>query len=245
MPKEHSLFIYNPSLDDVVDLATIPLEKLINQANDEPVLMRIHSLCRFGDSFGSLACDCGPQLIAAKKSIISRGSGVIVYLEQEARNVGLCVKAALYRLGSQGIPTHKTFGHLGFEKNDLREYQVVDDMFTAFNIKKAELMTNNPNKFSLLVKNGRSIVQRAISVPANEHNVDYLTTKKDHMGHRSLTPAIQETNDQHIKIAKILHELPEIINEKNVESFQQFVDQERRSSSSNSPTAMVIVVANN
>lgn len=235
MPKEHSLFIYNPTLDDVVDLATIPLEKLIYQPNNQPVLMRIHSLCRFGDSFGSLACDCGPQLIAAKKSIIANGSGVIIYLEQEARNVGLCVKAALYRLGSKGIPTHQTFGYLGFEKNDLREYQIVDDMFTAFQIQKAELMTNNPNKFSLLVKNGRSIVQRPISVPANEHNMDYLQTKKDHMGHRSLNPACPTTDDQHIQIATILHELPEVITPQNLNSFQKLVEQERQQTSVAAP----------
>ncbi|MBS0619898.1 MAG: hypothetical protein JSS61_00355 [Verrucomicrobia bacterium] len=97
--KEHSVYIYNPSLDHVVDLSRISLDQLVAH-REKPVLMRIHSLCRFGDSFGSVMCDCGPQLMAAKLAIISNGSGMIIYLEQEGRNAGLTAKAAAYRLNA-------------------------------------------------------------------------------------------------------------------------------------------------
>src|SRR3569832_94498 len=175
MTKEHSVYIYNPSLDNVIDLSRISLDQLITH-REKPVLMRIHSLCRFGDSFGSVMCDCGLQLIAAKMAIISNGAGMIIYLEQEGRNAGLTAKAAAYRLNAVAkVPTDKAFNELGLHYNDLRDYHIVLDIFSVFKIDKAELMTNNPKKFALLIAAGKEIVQRHISIPPTEHNLDYLT----------------------------------------------------------------------
>lgn len=222
--KEHSIYIYNPSLDKVIDLSEMPLDQLIPQEK-QPVLMRIHSLCRFGDSFGSLMCDCGPQLVAAKRAILSNGSGMIIYLEQEGRNAGLTAKAAAYRLDAvEKIPTDKTFNKLGLDRNDLRDYHVVLDIFSVFKINKAELMTNNPKKFDLLKLAGKEIIQRPISIPATEHNLNYLRTKKNAMGHAHLNPEKKSSDENHIKIAHILNEIPQVINEKNMSIFQKLVE---------------------
>jgi GTP cyclohydrolase II len=227
MTKEHSIYIYNPSLDKVVDLSKISLDQLIPHRK-QPVLMRIHSLCRFGDSFGSLMCDCGPQLIAAKRAIISNGSGMIIYLEQEGRNAGLTAKAAAYRLDAvEKIPTDKAFNELGLDRSDLRDYHVVLDIFSVFKINKAELMTNNPKKFALLTSAGKEIIQRPISIPATEHNLHYLMTKKNHMGHELLTFDKKSSNENHIKVANTLNEIHQVINEKNMSIFQKIVDEEK------------------
>ncbi len=172
----------------------------------------------------------GPQLIAAKRAIISNGSGMIIYLEQEGRNAGLTAKAAAYRLDAvEKIPTDKAYNELGLDCNDLRDYHIVLDIFSLFKINKAELMTNNPKKFALLTSAGIEIIQKPISIPPTEHNLHYLITKKNHMGHEQLTLEKKSSNENHIKIANILNEIYQVINEKNMFIFQKIVDEEKNS----------------
>ena len=151
--------------------------------NGEPVLMRMHSECLTGDALFSMRCDCGPQLEAALKSIAEEGRGVLLYLRQEGRGIGLINKIKAYHLQDAGADTVEANEQLGFDA-DLREYDIAHDMLEYLKIKKLRIMTNNPRKVTALEQHGLEIVER---LPwkhgENPHNSSYLSTKAGKLGH--------------------------------------------------------------
>ena len=150
---------------------------------DEPVLVRVHSSCLTGDIFGSCRCDCGPQLHKAMQIIEKEGKGVIVYMNQEGRGIGLLNKLKAYKLQEEGLDTVEANLQLGF-KADERDYGVGAQIIRDLGITKMKLMTNNPTKRTGLIGYGLEIVNRiSLEVNSNEHNHFYLQTKRDKMGH--------------------------------------------------------------
>ena len=150
---------------------------------DTPVLVRVHSQCLTGEVFGSMRCDCGPQLEAALARIGQEGSGVLLYLSQEGRGIGLVNKLRAYAAQDGGLDTVDANTHLGF-RADQREYGVGAQILRDLGVGRIRLLTNNPRKFVALEAHGLVIEERvAIEVPANEHSRDYLRTKKERMGH--------------------------------------------------------------
>lgn len=150
---------------------------------DEAVLTRVHSSCITGDIFGSCRCDCGPQLSAAMNMIEKEGKGVIVYMNQEGRGIGLINKLKAYKLQEQGLDTVEANLQLGF-KMDQREYGIGAQILRDLGVKKMRLMSNNPQKRTGLIGYGLEIVENVpIKIAANKHNKKYLDTKRDKMGH--------------------------------------------------------------
>jgi len=150
---------------------------------DEPVLVRMHSSCLTGDVFGSLRCDCGEQLHEAMRMIQQEGKGIIVYLNQEGRGIGLFNKMKAYRLQEQGKDTVEANIDLGF-KPDERDYGVGASILRELGVGKIRLLTNNPKKRKGLEGYGLQIVENVpIEVKPNPHNAFYLQTKKEKMGH--------------------------------------------------------------
>jgi 3,4-dihydroxy 2-butanone 4-phosphate synthase / GTP cyclohydrolase II len=150
---------------------------------DEPVLVRVHSSCITGDVFGSCRCDCGPQLHAAMRAIDRAGSGVVVYMHQEGRGIGLINKLKAYKLQEEGHDTVEANKLLGFD-TDARDYGVGAQILRALGVQKMRLLTNNPKKRSGLIGYGLEIVENvAIEMEANDHNRGYLLTKKMKLGH--------------------------------------------------------------
>lgn len=152
-------------------------------STDEPVLVRVHSECLTGDAFGSRRCDCGEQLDYALEAIQKEGRGVLVYMRQEGRGIGLINKIKAYNLQDKGMDTVEANIALGFE-DDLRNYGIGAQILADLGAKKLRLMTNNPKKISGLSGFGLEVVERvSIQLNHNEKNEDYLKTKKDKMGH--------------------------------------------------------------
>lgn len=150
---------------------------------DEPVLVRMHSSCVTGDIFGSCRCDCGEQLQNAMQMIEKEGKGVIVYLNQEGRGIGLLNKLKAYKLQEQGMDTVEANVELGF-KADERDYGVGAQILRDLGVRKIRLMTNNPRKRAGLIGYGLEIIENVpIIVPPNPHNAGYLKTKRDKLGH--------------------------------------------------------------
>jgi 3,4-dihydroxy 2-butanone 4-phosphate synthase/GTP cyclohydrolase II len=150
---------------------------------DEPVLVRVHSSCITGDIFGSCRCDCGPQLHKAMQIIEKEGKGVIVYMNQEGRGIGLLNKLKAYKLQEEGLDTVEANLQLGF-KMDERDYGVGAQIIRDLGITKMKLMTNNPTKRVGLIGYGLEIVEQvSLEVHYNEHNHFYMQTKRDKMGH--------------------------------------------------------------
>tara|TARA_B100000945_G_scaffold116792_1_gene92821 strand:- start:76 stop:1272 length:1197 start_codon:yes stop_codon:yes gene_type:complete len=150
---------------------------------DESVLVRIHSECLTGDVFGSMRCDCGDQLNEAMKKIADVGTGIIVYLRQEGRGIGLAHKIKAYKLQEDGLDTVEANVKLGFPP-DLRDYGVGAQIIYDLGARKLIVMTNNPMKLVGLEGHGLEIVDRkSINIGANECNRDYLETKKTKLGH--------------------------------------------------------------
>ncbi|MFZ5756903.1 MAG: GTP cyclohydrolase II [Pseudomonadota bacterium] len=151
--------------------------------NGEPVLTRIHSECLTGDALFSLRCDCGPQLEAAMERIGQEGRGIILYLRQEGRGIGLTNKIRAYRLQDEGKDTVEANVHLGFDA-DLRDYSLCKLMLDTVGVKRLRLMTNNPRKMDALKALGFDCVERVPhEVGANPHNERYLQIKRGKLGH--------------------------------------------------------------
>lgn len=150
---------------------------------DEEVLVRVHSSCLTGDIFGSCRCDCGPQLHKAMEMIEQEGKGVIVYMNQEGRGIGLLNKLQAYKLQENGRDTVQANLELGFE-SDERDYGVGAQILRDLGVSKMKLMTNNPKKRAGLVGYGLEIISVVqIEITSNKHNESYLETKRDKMGH--------------------------------------------------------------
>ncbi|MBC3539893.1 bifunctional 3,4-dihydroxy-2-butanone-4-phosphate synthase/GTP cyclohydrolase II [Rufibacter sediminis] len=152
----------------------------------EPVLVRVHSSCVTGDIFGSCRCDCGPQLHKAMEVIEKEGKGVIVYMNQEGRGIGLLNKLKAYKLQEQGLDTVEANLQLGFG-TDERDYGVGAQILRDLGVTKMRLLSNNPRKRTGLIGYGLQIVEQLpIEITPNEHNQRYLTTKRDKLGHSIL-----------------------------------------------------------
>jgi 3,4-dihydroxy 2-butanone 4-phosphate synthase/GTP cyclohydrolase II len=151
--------------------------------SDEPVLVRVHSQCLTGDIFSSTRCDCGAQLHTALERIAAEGRGVLLYLRQEGRGIGLVHKIMAYELQDQGKDTVEANEALGF-KADQRDYGIGAQILVELGIRKLRLMTNNPRKFVGLEGYGLAISERVpIEIPASEASRRYLRTKKEKLGH--------------------------------------------------------------
>lgn len=170
---------YKEKITDQDHLALIKGE----WSKDEPILVRVHSSCMTGDIFGSCRCDCGPQLEKAMEMIENAGKGVIVYMNQEGRGIGLLNKLRTYKLQEEGLDTVEANLQLGF-KSDLRDYGVGAQILRDLGVTKMKLMTNNPTKRTGLIGYGLEIVENIpIEIESNKHNEFYLKTKRDKMGH--------------------------------------------------------------
>jgi len=149
----------------------------------QATLVRVHSQCLTGDVFGSLRCDCGPQLRAAMRAVAKRGSGVILYLRQEGRGIGLENKLRAYALQDRGLDTVEANVRLGFPP-DLRDYGIGAQILADLGVRSIELLTNNPRKIVGLEAYGLRVTGRVpIHVPPQRHNRRYLATKRDKLGH--------------------------------------------------------------
>ena len=152
-------------------------------ANGDPVLVRVHSECLTGDVFGSLRCDCQDQLHAAMMMVEKAGRGVVVYMRQEGRGIGLANKLKAYKLQEEGKDTVEANEALGF-KADLRDYGIGAQILVDLGVRKMKLMTNNPKKIVGLGSYGLEVVDRVpIDIPSNEMNATYLETKRKKLGH--------------------------------------------------------------
>jgi 3,4-dihydroxy 2-butanone 4-phosphate synthase/GTP cyclohydrolase II len=151
---------------------------------DEPVLVRVHSSCMTGDIFGSCRCDCGPQLEKAMKMVEEAGKGVVLYMNQEGRGIGLLNKLKAYKLQEEGYDTVEANLKLGF-KMDQRDYGIGAQILRDLGVSKMKLMSNNPKKRTGLVGYGLEVVENvSIEIPSNIHNEKYLKTKKEKLGHK-------------------------------------------------------------
>lgn len=182
LPTKYGHFEFIPFQERLSGLEHMTLIKGDFTPNDA-VLTRIHSACATGDLFGSLKCDCGEQLIKAMKVIENNGHGIIVYLQQEGRGIGLMNKIKAYKLQEQGMDTIEANLHLGFTPDD-REYHIGAEILTSLGVKKVKLLTNNPDKILGLAKNGIQVVNRIpLIVQSNPFNTNYMDTKEIQMGH--------------------------------------------------------------
>lgn len=165
-------------------------------SNGEPVLLRLQSECLTGEVFGSLRCDCGPQLHAAMTKIDQAQRGVLLYLRQEGRGIGLANKLRAYHLQEQGVDTYDANVQLGLQP-DARQYDRAAMMLHQLGITQVRLMTNNPDKIDQLAEYGIEVVERVpLEIPANAHDQDYLQTKRDKFHHQlTLAPEMEETHD--------------------------------------------------
>ncbi|HBB38464.1 MAG: 3,4-dihydroxy-2-butanone 4-phosphate synthase/GTP cyclohydrolase II [Candidatus Magasanikbacteria bacterium GW2011_GWD2_43_18] len=155
-----------------------------NVLDTTPVLVRVHSECATGDVFGSLHCDCGEQLHAAMKKIDTAGSGVLLYMKQEGRGIGLANKIKAYELQrTKGLDTVEANEALGFV-GDARTYDIVADMLRDIGLTDIILLTNNPKKAEGIESFGMHVVEQvSLEIPANGVDDEYLKTKKEKMGH--------------------------------------------------------------
>lgn len=176
---EFKAIIYENDVDNLLHIAMVKGE--IDP--EEPALIRVHSECLTGDIFGSLRCDCGPQLQKAMSMIENEGRGVLLYIRQEGRGIGLVNKLKAYALQDQGLDTVEANKQLGF-KPDLRNYGIGAQILVDIGVRKMKLLTNNPKKMVGLEGYGLSIVEQVpIEIEPNQYNKCYLECKKLKMGH--------------------------------------------------------------
>ena len=182
LPTEYGEFkivVFTNSLDGKEHVALV----MGDITPDEAILVRVHSECLTGDVFGSLRCDCGPQLDAALRQIAQVGKGVLVYMRQEGRGIGLINKIRAYQLQEQGLDTVEANAELGFDA-DLRDYGIGAQILHELGVEKMRLLTNNPRKLKGLHGHQLEIVDRVpLVIDANEYNERYLLTKKLKLGH--------------------------------------------------------------
>ena len=152
------------------------------RADSPPPLVRIHSACFTGEVLGSMKCDCREQLEYALKAIQAEGRGLVLYLFQEGRGIGLGAKIQVYALQEQGFDTVDANTHLGFEE-DARSYECALDMLEELGVKEVRLLTNNPQKIAALTQGGIRVERAPIEVVCHPVNQNYLETKRDRMGH--------------------------------------------------------------
>jgi 3,4-dihydroxy 2-butanone 4-phosphate synthase/GTP cyclohydrolase II len=176
---EFRIVVYENDVDNLTHIALIKGEV----ESEKPVLVRVHSECLTGDVFGSLRCDCGDQLRRAMEKVDEEGAGVILYLRQEGRGIGLVNKIKAYALQEQGLDTVEANRELGF-KSDMRNYGIGAQILVDLGVRQMRLMTNNPRKMVGLEGYGLSIVEQVpIEIEPNEYNRCYLSCKKLKMGH--------------------------------------------------------------
>ncbi|WNF38954.1 bifunctional 3,4-dihydroxy-2-butanone-4-phosphate synthase/GTP cyclohydrolase II [Bacillaceae bacterium IKA-2] len=172
-------FCYSNIVDNKENIALVKGDI----SKDEPVLVRVHSECLTGDVFGSLRCDCGPQMHSALEQIEKEGRGVLLYMRQEGRGIGLLNKMKAYKLQEEGLDTVEANEKLGFAP-DLREYGIGAQILRDLGVKKMRLLTNNPRKITGLKGYDLEIVERVqLQMPHNNDNEKYLRAKKQKLGH--------------------------------------------------------------
>jgi len=176
---EFKLTAYTQNTTGEVHLAMVMGE----WEENEPVLVRVHSSCATGDILHSLRCDCGDQLAKAMEMVEAEGKGIVLYMKQEGRGIGLINKLKAYKLQEEGKDTVEANLALGFDM-DNRDYGIGAQILRDLGVSKIKLLTNNPKKRVGLIGYGLEIVDNvAIQIPPNKHNEKYLQTKRDKMGH--------------------------------------------------------------
>jgi 3,4-dihydroxy 2-butanone 4-phosphate synthase / GTP cyclohydrolase II len=182
LPTEYGEFDI-VAFDDSVDGKTHVALVHGDLGGGENVLVRVHSSCVTGDIFHSARCDCGPQLDTAMRRIVAEGRGILLYLNQEGRGIGLANKIRAYSLQDEGFDTVEANERLGFPA-DKREYGVSVRILLDLGVQSVRLLSNNPRKLAGVTGDGLSVSERIpIEIPASEHSRRYLKTKKDKLGH--------------------------------------------------------------
>jgi 3,4-dihydroxy 2-butanone 4-phosphate synthase/GTP cyclohydrolase II len=189
--SDFKMHVFSNSVDSAQHIAFVKGEL----TPEVPSLVRVHSECLTGDVFGSLRCDCGEQLESALRQIDQEGQGVLVYMRQEGRGIGLLNKIKAYQLQDDGLDTVEANHRLGF-KADLRDYGIGAQILRSLGVRQMKLLTNNPKKIVGLEGYGLEVVDRvALEMPSNPRNETYLKTKRDRMGHLlTLVHAQEKTN---------------------------------------------------
>jgi GTP cyclohydrolase II len=220
--KEHTIMIYNTDgLNG--DLSKLDFPDLVKINENEPLLVRIHSCCRFGDALYSQNCDCRRQLDVAKLAIKEQGAGIIFYLDQEGRNAGLTMKTAANHMEqAHGIDTSQTYQGFGLKGSDFREYGVVTDALRLLGITKVRLMTNNPAKIQAVRDAGVEVIRQQSQTAATPHSLAYLITKRELMGHL-LDEEILDGSDHAAMISKLRSLLPRLTLE-HVQELEKIVN---------------------
>jgi 3,4-dihydroxy 2-butanone 4-phosphate synthase/GTP cyclohydrolase II len=200
LPTDYGVFTAVAYRNDVDDKEHVALVK--GQIDPQrPVLVRVHSECLTGDVFHSHRCDCGPQLEAALRQIEAEGAGVLLYMRQEGRGIGLLNKLKAYKLQEQGLDTVDANLKLGFPP-DLRDYGIGAQILKDLGVRKMRLLTNNPRKIKGLEGHGLEVVERVpLQMKENEDNARYLHTKQEKLGHllnfeKAPAPGKSETKEQ-------------------------------------------------
>lgn len=182
LPTAWAVFTIHGFEDDQTGQEHVALT-LGDVSNGNPILTRIHSECLTGDALFSLRCDCGSQLQAAMEQIAKNGSGVLLYLRQEGRGIGLINKIKAYHLQDSGADTVQANEQLGFGA-DMRDYSMIEPMLEHLKISRIRLLTNNPRKVKALEQMGFEVSERLpLQTGKNPHNVAYLATKAGKLGH--------------------------------------------------------------